>query len=58
MTSHIKLHGGKSERFKEIKQEYTDLLGYEPSNAEVMGFLMANYRPLAEETQRSKLVGD
>jgi len=43
MTTHIKLYGGKSERFRAIKQGLTEEWGYEPSNPEVLGFLMVNY---------------
>lgn len=43
MTSHIKLHGGKGERFEEIKAHLSNELGYEPSNPEVVGILMAKY---------------
>lgn len=41
MTVHIKLYGEKGERFTEIKEELTEQLGYEPSNPEVVGILMA-----------------
>lgn len=47
MTSHVKLYGSKSERFEEIKAELTEELGYEPSNPEVVGLLMAAYNPSA-----------
>lgn len=43
MVSHIKLYGGKAERFEDIKAELHEELGYEPSNPEVVGFLMAKY---------------
>lgn len=43
MVSHIKLYGTKDERFREIKEQLHDELGYEPSNPEVVGFLMAKY---------------
>lgn len=43
MPSHIKLYGGRGERFEEIKDAMTDRLGYEPTNAEVIGILMAEY---------------
>lgn len=43
MTSHIKLYGGKGERFNEIKDQLAEELGYEPSNPEVVGILMAQY---------------
>lgn len=43
MPSHIKLYGGRGERFEEIKGAMADRLGYEPTNAEVIGILMAEY---------------
>lgn len=43
MTTNIKLYGSKSERFQEIKDDIAERLGYEPSNAEVTGLLMAGY---------------
>lgn len=41
MTVHIKLYGEKGDRFIEIKEELTKELGYEPSNPEALGILMA-----------------
>lgn len=43
MTAHIKLYGGKGERFEEIKRFMTQEMGYEPSNPEVIGILMAEF---------------
>lgn len=43
MTSHIKLYGPKGERFEEIKTDMTDRFGYEPTNPEIVGILMAKY---------------
>lgn len=43
MTSHIKLYGSKGERFEQIKADMTKRLGYEPSNPELVGILMAHY---------------
>jgi hypothetical protein len=43
MTVHIKLYGEKGERFEEIKRDLTEHLGYEPSNPEVVGFLMGDF---------------
>lgn len=43
MTSHIKLYGGKGERFEEIKSKLANELGYEPTNPEVIGILMAEH---------------
>ncbi len=45
MPTHIKLYGGKRERFEEIKEELRSELGYEPTNPEVIGILMARFRP-------------
>lgn len=41
MPSHIKLYGDKSERFEQLKADLTEQMGYEPSNPEVIGLLMA-----------------
>lgn len=49
MPIHIKLYSEKQTRFEEIKRDLTEELGYEPTNPEVIGFLMAQYR---EETDR------
>lgn len=43
MTSHIKLYGQKGELFEEIKADMTDQFGYEPTNPEIVGILMAKY---------------
>ena len=43
MTTHIKLYGGKADLFESIKEEMTENLGYEPTNPEVLGALMAHY---------------
>lgn len=49
MTVHIKLYSGKAERFENIKEELTKEFGYEPTNPEVIGALMARYK-LAQGT--------
>ena len=41
MTTHIKLHGAKADRFEEVKRELSARMGYELSNPEVLGLLMA-----------------
>jgi hypothetical protein len=51
MPSHIKLYGGRGDRFEEIKDALTDRLGYEPTNAEVIGILMAEYPSNDSDTQ-------
>lgn len=43
MVSHVKLYGGKAERFEEIKENLQAEFGYEPTNTEVLGVLMAVY---------------
>lgn len=43
MTTSIKLYGSKAERFEQIKAALTEQLGYEPSNPEVVGLLMASF---------------
>jgi len=53
MTSHIKLYGGKSNRFQEIKEDLEENLGYEPSNPEVIGLLMADWRSNVLDTGRN-----
>lgn len=53
MTSHIKLYGSKGERFETIKEGLTVRLGYEPSNPEVIGMLMANFDPTTIGLDRS-----
>ncbi len=45
MTSHIKLYGSKSNRFEQLKDDIAGTLGYEPSNPEIVGLLMASYDP-------------
>jgi hypothetical protein len=50
MPTHIKLYGSKSERFEEIKEGLRDELGYEPTNPEVTGIIMARYA--AEDSKR------
>lgn len=50
MTVHIKLYGEKGERFEEIKASMTNEWGYEPTNPEVIGRLMASYeQPLTSQ---------
>lgn len=45
VTSHIKLYGSKGDRFEAIKSDMASRFGYEPSNPEVLGYLMASYNP-------------
>ncbi|SIS13682.1 hypothetical protein SAMN05421752_11380 [Natronorubrum thiooxidans] len=59
MTSHIKLYGSKSNRFEQIKENYAKQLGYEPSNPEVVGLLMASYetdrpQPMRQSTTNTR----
>lgn len=55
MVSHIKLYGGKMERFEEIKEDLQSELGYEPTNPEVVGVLMAEYSN-SDRDEQSPLV--
>jgi hypothetical protein len=48
MPTHIKLYSEKQNRFEEIKRHLADELGYEPTNPEVIGFLMAQYQGQAD----------
>lgn len=50
MTVHIKLYGTKGDRFEEIKAAMTEHMGYEPSNPEVVGMLMAQVESEAQST--------
>lgn len=58
MTSHIKLYGGKGERFQEIKNQLTDELGYEPTNPEVIGILMAEFPTDTSTSSNDALVSE
>lgn len=40
---HVKLYGSKADRFESIKEALTEELGYEPTNPEVIGYLMGAY---------------
>jgi len=43
VTASVSLHGEKAERFREIKTELGEQLGYEPSNADTLGLVMAQW---------------
>lgn len=47
MTTHIKLHGPKARRFEALKRELSEQMGYELTNPEVLGLLMAGIDPKA-----------
>lgn len=49
MPTHIKLYSEKRERFEEIKRDLTEQLGFEPTNPEVVGFLVAEYRDALDD---------
>lgn len=40
---HVTLCGGRARRFREIKDELEEQLGYEPSNPEIVGRLMEKW---------------
>ena len=50
MTTHIKLHGSKARRFETIKRELSDRMGYDLSNPEVLGLLMAGLESHSSST--------
>lgn len=58
MTTHIKLYGGKKERFEEIKNQLADQFGYEPTNPEVMGILMADQPSTTARTSNDAPVSE
>jgi len=39
----IKLHGGQARRFRELRDELEDQLGYEPTKPRVFGHLLEHY---------------
>jgi hypothetical protein len=43
MPTHIKLYGDKEERFEYLKSRIEEEMGYEPSNPEVIGHIMAGW---------------
>ncbi|SIS18122.1 hypothetical protein [Natronorubrum thiooxidans] len=58
MTTHVKLHGTKSDRFEEIKHELNIQMGYELANPEVLGLLMAQYDLNQETADRERNESD
>lgn len=50
---HIKLRSSKGERFERIKRQLSEEMGYEPTNPEVLGIIMAHYE--LEESSRGSL---
>lgn len=43
MPVHIKLRSSKGERFERIKRQLSEEMGYQPSNPEILGIVMAYY---------------
>ena len=39
----VTLYGERAERFREIQEDITERLGYEPSNAETAGIIMSQW---------------
>lgn len=58
MTVHIQLYGSKAERFEEIKAVADEELGYEASNPEFLGILMARFRSRERTAERTPVAGD
>jgi hypothetical protein len=44
-SENVTLYGDKAEQFREVREELTAILGHEPTNAEVVGVLMAGWDP-------------
>ena len=55
MTTHIKLHGSKADRFEAVKFELSERMGYELSNPEVLGLLMAGFDSDSESLRKKSL---
>jgi len=50
----LTLYGGKAERFRELKEDLENRLGYEPTKPEVIGHLLYHYDGgLLEDDRRS-----
>lgn len=49
MTVHIKLYGEKADRFEAIKAEMSEKMGYEPTNPEIVGLLLARYNETSND---------
>lgn len=58
MTVHIQLRGSKAERFQEIKATADEELGYEASNPELLGMLMACFGSQERTAPRTLVAGD
>lgn len=43
MTVQVKLYGGKARRYVAIKERAARDLGYEPTNPELVGLMMAEF---------------
>jgi hypothetical protein len=41
----LTLYGGKADRFREIRDQLEDELGYRPSKPETIGILMSQWPP-------------
>lgn len=48
----VTLYGDRAERFREIQEDITDRLGYEPSNAETIGIIMSKW----DESEKPNLL--
>jgi len=56
-TESVKLYGDRAEQFREKKRRLAEVLGHEPTNAQVVGLMMAGFDPsevLGAEPARSR----
>jgi len=51
MEVHVTLRSDKADQFDRIKEDLEDRLGHEPTNADLVAFLMAEY-----ESERNERV--
>lgn len=42
-NEHLKLYGGQARRFRKLRDELEEELGYEPTNPRVLGHLLEHY---------------
>lgn len=44
-TENVKLYGERADQFRQKKQQLAEVLGHEPTNAQVVGLMMADFDP-------------
>ncbi len=53
----IKLHSDRAERFRRIREDLTEKLGYQPSKSETVGLVMACYNLNKDHSGQSLVEG-